>query len=161
VEQARAGVDTAALQAVVNARRRAAAASTAAAAEVELQRRRCGVAERERPSPQITKVVSRPASAKYIAALRTTDGGLEEGGRSMPGMMASFFASVSAGHVPDADAMQRVLAAVRTHAVPLDVGKAAVAGVADVSEVEVARVVKQMRPGSTPGPDGLPSELWR
>ena len=76
-------------------------------------------------------------------------------------MVAGFFAAVSAGRPRDAAAEERVLAAVRQHATPLDQQEAEAAGRPEVTAGEVEEAVRRARPGTAPGPDGVPVEVWR
>lgn len=161
LEAATGAVSQGAMQAVIDARRRFVAASAAAAAKQELRHRRFVALERERPSPSMTKILARPAMAKYIGALRTAAGGLESAGKQMARMVAAFFAGVSASRPRVESAEERVLGAVRTHATQLDAGAAERAGKAEVSAEEVKEVVRWVKPGTAPGPDGLPPEVWR
>ena len=154
-------ISQAALQAVVEARRRHVAASMAAAADHEAARRRCAVAEGEHPSSAITRIVSRPASASLVTALRKPSGGLVASGPQMAREMARFFAAISARHTPDPTAVTRVLGAVDQHSTRLGASGAATVGDAEVSAAEIAAAIKHTKPGTAPGPDGLAPEVWR
>jgi hypothetical protein len=54
-----------------------------------------------------------------------------------------------------------VLAAVRAHTQPLPAAVAEAAGAAAVDVAEVGRCLKRVAQGKTPGPDGLPGEVWK
>lgn len=161
LETAPGVISQAALRAVVDARRRVVEASLLAEAVSVAASRRLAVTEGERPSPAITRIISRPASAQHVAALRTPAGGLEIDGGRMALMMARAFAAISARCLPDPVAVGRVLAAVEQHAGRIPAEAAAVAGEAVVDEEEVVAAVRFTKPGTAPGPDGLPPELWR
>ena len=154
-------ISQAALHAVVSARRRHVAASMLCVADHEAARRRCAVADGERPCRAITRIVSRPASASQVAALRIPSGGLAVSGRQMARDMARYFAGISARHVPDPLAVRRVLEAVEQHCGRLDAGAATKVGDAVVSRDEVAVAIRHVKPGTAPGPDGLAPEVWR
>jgi len=150
-----------ALKAVIEARRKYVGASTAVAAAERLRRRRCNIAAGERPTPQLSKLISRPAAARQIGALRTTVGGVAREGSRLAGMMAGYFAAVSASHALDEGAVQQVLQAVQRHASRMDAAASTAAGSASVTGHEVGVAVRHMRPGAAPGLDGLPAEVWR
>ena len=156
-----AGNQVAAMQPVLEARRRYVAAMAATAASAELRARHRWIREGERPSPLLSKLTRLPTSARQIAALRCVSGGMATDGRHMARMMAAYFAAVSAAAEPDAQAQQQVLEAVRLHATRISEPLAAAAGSPTITTREVKYAAKNTRPGTSPGPDGLPAELWR
>ena len=150
-----------ALRAIIEARHRFVAASAAVALAERLHRRRCNIAKGERPTPHLTRLISRPEAAREVGALRTAAGGVVREGSKLARMMAEYFAAISAEHAGDGSAVDQVLGAVRQHATPLDAETAAAAGQAVVEVEEVAAALKRMQPGTAPGLDGLPPEVWR
>jgi hypothetical protein len=156
-----AGGSLQALHAVLAARRRYTASVAAAAGPAEQQRRhdwlKCG----ERPCPLITQLTRPPAASRQISALRVASGGLTTDGPQMAAQMAEHYASVSAAPGRDAAAEAAVLAAVAAHASKLDAGRAAVAGRPVVGVEEVRHAIKYSKPGTSPGPDGLPTVFWK
>jgi hypothetical protein len=79
----------------------------------------------------------------------------------MAEMAVDFYAKVSAKPATKAEAQRRVLDAMRTHATHIPADLAEAAGKAVVTEEEVLAAMKSTKPGTSPGPDGIPSELWR
>ena len=92
-------ISQAALQAVVSARRRHVAASMLCVADHEATRRRCVVADGKRPCHAITRIISRPASASQVAALRTPSGGLAVSGRQMHLPYGAGYGSLFCRHI--------------------------------------------------------------
>jgi exonuclease III len=116
----------------------------------------------ERPSPLISKLTSRPESASGIAALRAPrGGGLVTHGPTLAQLAVEHFAAVSAAPRTTPTARAAVLAAVARHAKRLDPAAAEAAGAPEVQLAEVLAAIKRARPGTSPGPDGIPVELWR
>jgi exonuclease III len=154
--------DSAAAQQVAEA---AAAARSAAAADEEAQRlrdRRSWVHHREYPHPGLTRQLRPPAARACIAALRTTGGRLV---CTPPGMAAAavrHWAGVSAAPAVDDAARAAVLAALDATAAPrLEESDQLVVANMDVTGTEVDSALRRMRGGTSPGPDGLPLELYR
>ena len=146
---------------VLAARRRFILASVADAGRREVCRRfawiRCG----ERPSPLLTKLIRPPKASRYVAALRCLSGGLVTDGREMARLMAVAFAAFSVAPPADPAAMGDVISAIHKHASPIPHSVAEAAGAAAITPEEVASAVRLTQPGTSPGPDGIPPELWR
>ena len=123
----------------------------------------------ERAGPLMSKIMSPPASAGSITSLRAQrGGGLVTHGPTLADYTADFFANISAPpprtqeqEQRAADSTRRVLEAVAALATRLPAQEAEEAGQAQVSEHEVARAISRSFSGKSPGPDGIPPELWR
>ena len=157
----RGGSHAEALGELVEARRELAKHDAAAAIPEEVLRRQRWIKEGEKPSPVLTQLVKPPAAAKCVASLRCESGGLVTHGPQIAAMMAKAFAKISAGAQRDLHAETQVVAAVHKHARKLASDDAALAGQATVSVDEVKKAASAARPGTAPGPDGLPVQLWR
>ena len=166
LQEATARVDSAdapahAIEAVLEARRRFILASAADSGHQELLRRFSWLRSGERPSPILTQLVRPPKGSREVAALRCISGGLVTDGRRMAGLMAEAFAAFSVDPAPAPSATAEVLAAVRKHATPIPEPSARAIGTADVTAEEIDHAARLTQPGTSPGPDGLPPELWR
>ena len=121
----------------------------------------------ERPSPLLSKVFKPPAKAGQIPALRAPNGGgLITHGPELAQRAVQFFADISAARPHDPAAAQAVLETIQaqlqagaTHRI--SAADCAAAGRNEVSADEVAQAISASRPGTSPGPDGIPIELWR
>ena len=149
------------IQQVLETRRRYVSALDAAALPAERRAQAVWLRDGERASPLLTALTQRPKATQHIGALRDLGGGLLTDGPSMARRTSSFFAGVSAGRPRDLEAEEQVLAAVRQHACRVDARAADDAGNPKVSADEVRQAIRQSRPGTAPGLDGLPLELWR
>lgn len=146
---------------ILAARRRFILASAADAGRREIRRRFAWIKCGERPSPLLTKLIRPPKASRHMAALRCLSGGLVTDGREMARLMAVAFAAFSVDPPTDPAAMGAVVSAIRKHAsaIPLEVADAVGAEV--VTPAAVASAVRLTQPGTSPGPDGIPPELWR
>ena len=79
----------------------------------------------------------------------------------MAGLTVDFFSRVSAQRTTQPAAVAAVLEAVRRHAVRIPDTAAAAAGSMTVSAAEVQQALRHTASGKSPGPDGIPAELWR
>ena len=159
-------VDTAdapahAIGAVLEARRRFILASAADAGHQELLRRFSWLRSGERPSRVLTQLVRPPKGAREVAALRCISGGLVTDGRQMARLMADAFAAFSVDPPPAPATLAEVLTAVRKHAPLIPETSARAVGAAEVTAEEVQKAARLTQPGTAPGPDGLPAEIWR
>ena len=150
-----------AIGAVLEARRRFILASAADAGHQELLRRFSWLRSGERPSRILTQLIRPPKGSREMAALRCISGGLVTDGRRMACMMADAFAAFSIDPPPAPAASAEVLAAVRKHAPLIPESSARAVGAAEVTAEEVQKAARLTQPGTAPGPDGLPAELWR
>ena len=146
---------------VLEARRRFITASAADAGQLELQRRFSWIRDGERPSPVLTKLIRPPKASRQMAALRCISGGLVIDGRQMAHLMASAFAAFSVEPPPAPAAAAEVLSAVGKHASPIPHHMVEAAGAQEVTPEEVRHAARITQPGTSPGPDGIPPELWR
>ena len=156
-----AATAAAAIPQVIKAHRQFKQALRATALDAERAARYEWLRDGERPGPLISKLMTPPASSRHIAALRSETGGLITGGRDLAESAATYFAAISATQPQDQEAEQQILRAVRVHATKICPADAAAIGSPIVSTKEVLAAIKASKPGKAPGPDGLPTELWR
>ena len=156
-----AATAAAAIPQVIKAHRQFKQALRATALDAERAARYEWLRDGERPGPLISKLMTPPASSRHIAALRSETGGLLTGGRDMAESAATYFAAISATQPQDQEAEQQILRAVRVHATKICPADAVAIGSPVVSTKEVLAAIKASKPGKAPGPDGLPTELWR
>jgi exonuclease III len=118
---------------------------------------------REAPSPLLTRLVKPPASATAIPGLHSQQhgGSTVTALRVMPGVMAAHWAGICSPPPPAPAARQAVMAAVHACAGRMEQGPAAAAGSASMRAAEVKAAVKRLKPGTAPGPDGLPVAVMR
>jgi exonuclease III len=114
----------------------------------------------ERPQPVITEQLRALDGGRSRAhvVLRAASGGVAWRGSEPAHVAAAHYAAVSAQPRVDAAAQQDVLAAVRA-AQPA--GAVAAAGGGAVHATEVRAAMLSSRPGTAPGPDGLPLLLYK
>ena len=114
----------------------------------------------ERPQPVITEQLKAldGGRSRPPVVLRAASGALAWRGSEPANVAASHYAAVSAQPQVDAAAQQDVLAAVRA-AQPA--GAVAAAGGEAVHATEVRAAMLSSRPGTAPGPDGLPLLLYK
>ena len=150
------------LPTAVAARQAFAAASTAACGALDLQRRHAWLHVNERPAPHITKMLRPPQEARFIAGLRHPSGELETRPQQLAQLVADFWADVSKPPVNIEPAAQaEVLGALRADtARRIDSRSAATLGEAVVSAEEVMAALATAATGHSPGPDGLPYEMY-
>lgn len=123
----------------------------------------------ERAGPLMSNLMKPPAAAGCITSLRTQrGGGLITHGPTLADYAAQYFANVSAPSARSEEEAQRaaecthqVLQAVAAVAIRLPRTEAEAAGEAQVSTQEVSRAISSSFPGKSPGPDGIPPELWK
>ena len=156
-----AATAAAAIPQVITAHRRFKQALRATAMDAERAARYEWLRDGERPGPIISKLMTPPASSRHIAALRSTTGGLLTDGKELAESAATYFAAISATQPQDHEAEQQILRAVRTHATKICPADATTIGSPIVTTDEVLAAIKASKPGKAPGPDGLPTELWR
>ena len=152
--------DGSALAAIPAARAQLAEAQATAAADAALHQRRAWVHQREQPSPALTKRLQHPRDSKQVAALRSASGRLVTRGTACAQLASRHYASVSAQPLVQRAAQQEVLAALSAGP-RLAPDQAAALDSTQVTEREVRRALKATKPGTAPGHDGLPSQLYR
>lgn len=150
-----------ALQAALDARQRFIAAAMAANDKQYLRSRHDWIHCQERPCPAITKIMSSPKDDTSIPALRDDAGRMITDPRQLPQLVADFWAGVSSQQPSCAAAEAQVLAALLQHAQPITPEEADSLGCATVDIAEVAKAMKDAPSGRSPGPDGLPVEVYR
>jgi len=150
----------AALQAVMTAREGFALIQQADEALAQQRRRQQWVHGGERPSPAMSRIMSPPKAAAFIAGLRAPGNGhLVVDGVALSNIVASRYAAVtSAPHTgrPQQDA---VLQALVQFSQPLSTSIATALGAAVVTCQEVEAAIAATAPGKAPGLDGIPGEL--
>ena len=156
-----------ALRRIIDARRAFVAATVSSAIQAETRRHRHWLAAGERPSPLLSKLARCPRLAKCILALRDANGLPVSDGPALASMVAKYWASISSSSSPPSSstsspsAQDQVLASVAKHAARLDSGVADLAGSPTVELGSVLAACRSTKPGKSPGPDGIPAELWR
>ena len=116
---------------------------------------------REQPSRLITSLLHPPGASKDIAALRADQGGgLITSGPPLAARAVHHYATVSAAPVTTPAATTAVLSAVQAHATPLPAAAVTQASSTHFSTAEVMQAISASKPGTSPGPDGIPIELW-
>ncbi|KAG1664367.1 hypothetical protein FOA52_004700 [Chlamydomonas sp. UWO 241] len=106
----------------------------------------------ERVAGGMPAAFRKPAAAQPVAALRNTCGVLVTDGMGMADIMADAVAAVSQSPTPSPADREAVLAAVRTHSPRVPQAVADAAGAPAITPAE---------PGTAPGPDGIPVDVWR
>ena len=146
---------------ILTAHRQLRSALTASALTAEQTARHEWLRDGERPGPLLGKLMTPPAGSSHIAALKCVSGGLVVEGQQMAEMMATFFASVSSPRPRCPEAEAQVLNAVQIHATKISPAMASSIGNPIVTTAEVLAAISSSHPGKSPGPDGLPTQLWR
>eukprot|EP00798_Chlamydomonas_sp_ICE-L_P016498 gene16498-biopygen25438 len=115
----------------------------------------------ERPCPLLTKLERPPPASRLVPSLRAPSGGLVTG-PSIPNVVGAYWASVSS--VPPSaypDAQEEVMAAHRQASSSLPPSVADEVGSLTVRPGECRIAIRRSPPGKSPGPDGIPIELFR
>ena len=144
----------------------AAHAANAAAAHTEAQRHsvirtREWIAQGERPSAALTAALRLPVDCRHISALRAPGGRLVSDGPEMAQIMVDHCAKISTTTPTDPQAQADVLTALAAHTVQLPAPAAAALAAPTISIAEVVQALRKTKPGKAPGPDGIPTELYR
>ena len=113
----------------------------------------------ERPSPALTAKL-RPPASRGATGLRSPSGALHTSPGKMAQLTAQYWAGVSAQPATDPAAQQEVLTALAAGP-QLPQQRAAQLGSAEVGTAEVRRALKRSKPGTAPGLDGIPVQLYR
>ena len=114
----------------------------------------------ERPCPLLTKLTRPPQASRLVPCLRAPGGGLVVGGE-LPTFVAKFFEAIFTSPPSDSSAQEQVLAAVRACKVEISSADAGVMGSSDVTVDDCLAALKSSASGRSPGPDGIPFELYR
>ncbi|KAG1681595.1 hypothetical protein FOA52_014103 [Chlamydomonas sp. UWO 241] len=115
----------------------------------------------ERAAGGMAAAFRKPAAARRVAALRNARGVLVTDGMGMADIMADAVAAVSRPPPPSPADREAVLAAVRTHSPRVPQAVADAAGAPAITPVEVRAAAMHSKPGTAPGPDGIPVDVWR
>ncbi|KAG1676367.1 hypothetical protein FOA52_001162 [Chlamydomonas sp. UWO 241] len=115
----------------------------------------------ERVSGGMAAAFRKPAAARRVAALRDARGILVTDGRGMADIMADAVAAVSRPPPPSPADREAVLGAVRAHSPRVPQAVADAAGALVVTPAEVRAAATHSKPGTAPGPDGIPVDVWR
>ena len=124
--------------------------------------RRDWVRGKEKPSPLITKLTQAPQEDKHVVALRDPSGRLEGDPHRMAAIVARFWAGTSRAAPTDDEAKATVLAPLRGDP-RRQIGVAAATALGDkaITPKEVADALKKTKGSNSPGPDGLPYDLYK
>lgn len=145
---------------VLEASTRARRATTALALPAAMRAHATWLRDGERPSPGLTAMVHFHQPS-VVGGWAAPGGGLTVQPAALARIAVEHFAAVSSAPPQDAQAQARVLAAVHAHAQQITPASAQGLGSRVVRPDEVRRACKHSRPGTSPGPDGLPGEVWR
>ena len=156
----RCETDVSVLPDLLAARQRLAVLDHQAAELASAAARREWLHEGERPGPLLTARLQPPRDCAGVAAIRTPAGTLTSNPRSIANGMAASFAAISAASARDISAQQEVLLAL-TAAPKLSASQATLLDSPQILEAEVFKALSRARPGTAPGPDGLPMDLFR
>jgi hypothetical protein len=116
----------------------------------------------EAPNKAFTAAMKRPAASTCVHALRHPHGHLLGPGKGQANVMVQHYASISASPACQPAALRQVLDAIPAHGhVGLSTTDADALGHATVTIAEVRKALKHSKPGTSPGPDGIPVELYR
>ncbi|KAG1659472.1 hypothetical protein FOA52_005498 [Chlamydomonas sp. UWO 241] len=133
--RARGATEPAALARVLAASAAHSATLRSTALLAEQRARYMWLRDGERPSPLLSKLMRPPKASRQVGALRARGGGLTTDGYVMAGTMARLFSGISAALPPDPQALDAVLAAVRSQT-RIQPELATAAGAPDVSVAE-------------------------
>ena len=150
------------IAAAVEARARFAAAMRVEGNAAALQYRHTWLHCRERPCPLLTTLTRPPQHVRHVAALRDDAGGLCQRSDSLSQLVADFWAAISAPKPTNIAAREAVLGAMRAEAsLHILQQDADILGAADISVDAIAAALRSVPSGHSPGPDGIPVELYR
>ncbi|MGQ2958630.1 endonuclease/exonuclease/phosphatase family protein, partial [Agrobacterium sp.] len=121
---------------------------------------------REQPSPLLTSLIHPPTTPTSIPSLRSPGGEYLTSNRSIATALGAHFSRVSAQPLTNPHAQRAVITALQleltkgtVHLIPPTL--AGLAGAADITVAEVLTALTSCPSTSSPGPDGLPYNLWR
>lgn len=116
----------------------------------------------EVPSTKFTSIMAPPAASRAVHALKHPHGHLLGPGVGQANLMVQHYASISTAPAPQPAALQAVLQAIPVHGpVGLSPAAADALGDATVTVEEVKQALRHSKPGTCPGYDGIPVELYR
>lgn len=154
------GGDTSALPALLAHRQQLAASVAAEMADASKHQRRQWLHNGERPAPSLTKQLQAPAEARGIPALRSPAGSLHSSPKACAELTARYWAGISS-KPNTSKAAQRAVLATLAGSPRLSEQQAAQLGCCTVAEKEVRRALRRSKPGTAPGRDGIPIQLYR
>ena len=152
--------DALALDELTLARRRLVEADQADARNAATVERRAWLHHGESPGPLLSSHLKRPSGADSVAALRVANQPLVSDPLLLPDIMARHLEDISSRQPLDAAAQAAVLGSVEPTR-RLSPVQASLLEDVVVSDEEVLKSLKRASPGTSPGPDGLPMDLWR
>ena len=114
----------------------------------------------ERPSPLLTSLLAPPPTSRLIPALQDGRGSLITDSHSMATIAATHYAHISKSPSCSPSSRQAILEAMTANCSPLHPSTAAAAGAPRITVDEVRYALKRTQRSKSPGPDGIPSELW-
>ena len=153
------GGDDAALGPLLQHRQRTAEAVKAELAAASMAERRQWLHAGERPSPTFTAKL-RPPTSRGVAGLRAPDGTLHTAAPAVARLFVQHAARVSTEPSTDPAAQQEVLAALAAGP-QLSAQQAQQLGSTSIDAAEVRRALRRSKPGTAPGLDGIPVQLYR
>jgi hypothetical protein len=116
----------------------------------------------EVPGNAFTAVMTPPAESKAVHALKHPNGYLLGPGVGQANIMVQHYADISTAPPPQPAALQQVLHAIPLHGpTGMPQPEADALGDTTVTVDEVKRALKCSKPGTCPGYDGIPVELYR
>jgi exonuclease III len=120
------------------------------------------IPQNEVPGTKFTAIMAPPAASKAVHALRHPHGHLLGPGVGQANLMVQHYAAISTAPAPQPAALQQVLQAIPAHG-PVGLPPAAADALGDstVTVAEVRQALRHSKPGTCPGFDGIPVELYR
>ena len=152
--------DASALPCLLAHRKQLAASVAAELADANKQQRRQWLHTGERPSPSLSKQLQPPAEARGIPALRSPAGTLHSSPQACAELTAKYWAGISS-KPRNSSAAQRAVLAALAGSPRLSEQQAAQLGCSTVAEKDVQRALRRSKPGTAPGRDGIPVQLYR
>lgn len=152
--------DETALPTLLAHRQHLAATIAAELADRSMQQRRQWLHNGERPSPAITRQLQPPAESRGIPALRSPAGTLHAAPHTCAQLVANYWAAIST-QPPVSTAAQRAVLSGLEGAPKLGEQQAERLGCSTVAAAEVRRALRRSKPGTAPGRDGIPVQLYR
>jgi len=154
------GGEAAVLPDIIAARQQFVAASRVSLGDAALRQRQVWWHRGERPCPGLTRRLRPPQRDRIVPALRSTNGDLLHSGSACAQRTANFWAGISARPATDPAAQREVLAALAGGR-QLSAEQAEALATQAIQPVEVKHSMRSAPSGKSPGPDGIPLELYR
>ena len=116
----------------------------------------------ERPSRALTNLIRPPQSQNSVAGLRDASGQLVTNMAKLPQLVAEFWGGIcQTPPILEPGARTEVLEALKAQGIRMNEEAAQAVGDAKVTAAEVLQVLKGLKPGKSPGGDGIPGELYK